>query len=79
MSFNKSFSELKFDKRMKDWNLKQGFVTEQEYQDRLKSLDDAQDNSVLLSIEESAKSESDSSSPNQEDTEQIEESIDSSN
>lgn len=72
----KNFSELKFDKRMKDWNIKQGFVTEREYQNHLKSLDDSADNSTLFSIEPQPGFEDNTSSDNQEDTKHVEESVD---
>ena len=75
MSFNKSFSGLKFDKRMRDWNVKQGFLTEEEYKAHLESLNDLQDECVLLSIEDESSKSTDSSTdiPAQEEIENIEE------
>ena len=55
LSFNKSFYELKFDKRMKDWNLKRGVVTEEEYKSHIEALPDLKHESVLLTIDEESK------------------------
>ena len=53
LSFNENFKNLKFDKRMKDWNIKQGSVTESEFENHLSSLEDVKDQGVNLSLEKS--------------------------
>ena len=50
MSLYEAFSELKFDKRMKDWNINQGFLKEKELQDHLKTLEDLSDLATPLTL-----------------------------
>ncbi len=44
MSLHDSFLKLKFDKRMKTWNLSQGLVTEKEVKENLEGLPDVSEN-----------------------------------
>ena len=48
MSLYDSFLKLKFDKRMKTWNLNQGLVTEKEIKENLKSLQDVNENAESM-------------------------------
>lgn len=61
MSLHDSFLKLKFDKRMKTWNLNQGLVTEKEIKENLESLQDVNENaeSMVLfpELSDSAKEE----------------------
>ena len=50
MSLNEAFAELKYDKRMKDWNMEQGFVTEKDIQEHLKALRDVNDNVETVTL-----------------------------
>ncbi len=40
MDLNKALDSLKFDTRMKDWNVKQGLVTKEDVEKNLKGLKD---------------------------------------
>lgn len=48
MSLHDSFLKLKFDKRMKTWNLNQGLVTEKEIKENLEGLQDVNENAESM-------------------------------
>ena len=51
MSLNKALENLKFDKRLLDLNLKQGRITQEEFDQAQKALPDLQDSCEKLDIE----------------------------
>lgn len=53
MSLNKAVENLKFDKRLLDLNLRLGRLTQDEYNQHLKSLEDLEVDSAKLDLEES--------------------------
>ena len=48
MSLNDSFLKLKFDKRMKTWNLNQELVTQKEIKESLENLQDVSENAEQM-------------------------------
>jgi hypothetical protein len=51
MSLDKALKNLKYDVRMIELNLKQGVITEAEYKQFMAQLNDSQQNSQALDIE----------------------------
>ena len=72
MSLHEAFSQLKFDKRMTNWNLNQEIVTEDEIKQNIGQLEDVSDNaeSMVLfpdpSLPESVEQDLQESSAQQE-------------
>jgi hypothetical protein len=54
MDLNKALENLKFDSRMKDWNVKQGHLTKEEHEKYLKSLKDTGSDCEHLTLEDKA-------------------------
>ena len=52
MDLNKALDNLKFDTRMKDWNIKQGVVTKDDLEKNLKGLKDDAANSEEVTLED---------------------------
>lgn len=52
MDLSKALESLKYDVRMRDWNLKQGVVKHQDIEDHLKNLKDMTPQSVPLEFHE---------------------------
>jgi hypothetical protein len=52
MDLNQALQNLKFDTRMKDWNLKQGTVTKEEIEKNTSSLTDRQADSEPVTLED---------------------------
>ena len=50
MLLNEALTQLKFDTRMKDWNLNQGLVTEKEIKEKLKNIEDVSENVEEVSL-----------------------------
>lgn len=65
MSLHEAFSKLKFDRRMKDWNVNEGLVTEKEIHQHLKALEDETDNMEQMTLLQQSKT---SSLPRNEET-----------
>jgi hypothetical protein len=59
-SLKKSMDEKKFDTRLIELHLQTGKITQKEYYDFLKSLEDSQDNAVTLQIEDTHNTKSSS-------------------
>lgn len=59
MSLFKAMKDLKFDKRLTEWNLMNGQLTKEEWKKHLDALPDLKDKSELIDIGE------DNSSPNE--------------
>ena len=57
MDLSKALENLKYDVRMKDWNLKQGIIKEKDVEDHLKGLKDISASSVPLEFQEESPSE----------------------
>jgi hypothetical protein len=53
MSLNKAVENLKFDKRLLDLNLRLGRLTQDEYNQHLKGLEDLESDSSKVDLEES--------------------------
>lgn len=56
MSFEKAMGKMKFDIRLLDYNLSQGFITQEEYNKHLSQLEDT---SHLISVETAVTDEDD--------------------
>ncbi len=52
MDLAKALENLKYDVRMKDWNIKQGVVKEKDLEDYFKNLKDIAPQSVPLEFQE---------------------------
>lgn len=52
MDLNKALENLKYDTRMKDWNMKQGLVTKQDLEKNLETLKDEAANSEEVTLED---------------------------
>jgi hypothetical protein len=52
MDLSQALENLKYDVRMKDWNLKQGVVKEKDLEDHTKNLKDIAANSAPLEFQE---------------------------
>lgn len=52
MDLSKALDSLKFDTRMKDWNLKQGIVTKDDLEKNIKGLKDDAANSEEVTLED---------------------------
>jgi hypothetical protein len=52
MSLNDDVKKLAFDKRLIDWNLKYGVITESEVHAFLKSLEDSSANALQVDLED---------------------------
>ncbi|MGZ6479848.1 MAG: hypothetical protein ACXWQE_11125 [Bdellovibrionales bacterium] len=52
MDLSKALDSLKFDTRMKDWNLKQGIVTKDDLDKNIKGLKDDAANSEEVTLED---------------------------
>ncbi len=70
MSFEKAMGKMKFDIRLLDYNLDQGFITQEEYNKHLSQLDDS---AHLISVAANADDVDDSADeieePSEEETE----------
>ena len=66
MSLYDSFLNLKFDKRMKTWNLTQGLVTEKEIKEDLENLTDVTENAEPMVLFPSPEPKNTDQSPSQE-------------
>lgn len=53
MSLNKALENLKFDKRLVDINVRQGRLTQEEYEQHLKTLKDLEADVEKLTLDES--------------------------
>lgn len=59
MALDEALKQLKFDKRMEDWNLRQGVLTEAELKTKLDGLEDSQGNAGRVNlVEGGSRSES---------------------
>ena len=56
MSLSKAMKNLKFDKRMIEWNLRHGSFSKQELEEHLSSLPDIGDQAVPLDFENDGES-----------------------
>lgn len=52
MNLAKSLKDLKYDKRMLDWNLGQGLITKAEYDKHIASLSDLSGATISLNLDE---------------------------
>ena len=52
MDLSKALENLKYDTRMKDWNMKQGMVTIDDLEKNLKSLKDSAGDCVEVTLED---------------------------
>jgi hypothetical protein len=52
MDLSKALENLKFDTRMKDWNVKQGIVTKDDLEKNIKNLKDDAANSEEVTLED---------------------------
>jgi hypothetical protein len=52
MDLGKALENLKFDVRMRDWNMKQGILKDKDIEDHLKNLRDISAQSVPLEFQE---------------------------
>jgi hypothetical protein len=52
MDLSKALENLKFDTRMKDWNVKQGIVTKEDLDKNIKNLKDDVANSEEVTLED---------------------------
>jgi hypothetical protein len=52
MDLSKALENLKFDTRMKDWNVKQGIVTKDDLDKNIKNLKDDAANSEEVTLED---------------------------
>lgn len=70
MSFEKAMGKMKFDIRLLDYNLDQGFITQEEYNKHLSQLDDS---AHLISVAANADDVDDAADeieePSEEETE----------
>lgn len=57
IALKKAMDEKKFDTRLIDLHLQNGKISQQEYNEYLKSLKDSQDNAIALQIDDSEKEE----------------------
>jgi hypothetical protein len=55
MSLTKAVENLKYDKRLLDLNLRLGKITEQEFQQHVKALEDLEKNCDKVDLDESSK------------------------
>lgn len=55
MSLSKEIEKLKYDKRLADWHISRGKMTEDEYQKYLQSLPDSGDNVETFSLAEDGR------------------------
>lgn len=51
MELHEALQMVKYDTRLIDWNLKQGLITQEEYDKHVKSLPDTADRSQKLDLE----------------------------
>lgn len=58
MDLGKALENLKFDVRMKEWNIKQGVVKEKEVEENLKNLKDMAASAVPLDFQDESSSDS---------------------
>jgi hypothetical protein len=54
MDLNKALDNLKYDTRMKDWNIKQGLVTKEDIEKNKQGLKDDGANSEEVTLEDKA-------------------------
>ena len=66
MSLHESFAQLKFDTRMKDWNVNQNLVTEKEIKKKLESLKDMSDNVEEVSLFSPDQTQDPSNAPSED-------------
>ena len=66
MSLYESFAQLKFDIRMKDWNVNQNLVTEKEIKKKLESLKDMSDNVEEVSLFSTDQTQDPSNAPSED-------------
>ena len=52
MDLGKALENIKFDVRMKDWNMKQGLLSKNEHDDHIKNLKDIAGQSAPLEFQE---------------------------
>lgn len=52
MDLTKALENLKFDTRMKDWNIKQGLITKDDYEKTIKSLKDSAGDCEEVTLED---------------------------
>jgi hypothetical protein len=52
MDLNKALENLKYDSRMKDWNVKQGVLTRDDLEKHLKTLKDSTTDCENLTLED---------------------------
>lgn len=52
MDLNKALDNLKFDTRMKDWNVKQGLVTKEDVEKNVKGLRDMVNDCEEVTLED---------------------------
>ena len=62
MDLSKALENLKFDVRMKEWNLKTGLVKEKEVEENLKNLKDMSAQAVPLDFQDQDESSGDDDS-----------------
>lgn len=52
MALDKDLKALKYDSRLKDWNLRNGVINKEEYDNYLKELPDLSNNAVQIDLED---------------------------
>lgn len=61
MGLDKEMEILKFDNRMREWNLRKGRISKEEVDSYLSGLEDCQNNMIKLELEEDSAFQSDDS------------------
>ncbi len=51
MDLHEALQVVKYDTRLIDWNLKQGLITQADYDKHIKALQDVADRSVVVDLE----------------------------